>query len=393
MTKRILLIYDFLNEIGGIERLMCIHARYLINAGYKVKLLFSDINPESANNEIYSGLELEEYGSKKLSGPIKLISGIIGANNLKKIIQPEDILISYSFPVNVTIRNFNNIKIDYINHFPNFLYLPLNERWGWASDAKRKMALFYSLVLGWPTKYYDKKYVANNSLIFTNSNYTKNKIDPIYNINSVVSYPPVADNFKTTYNFDVIKKFNLPEKFILSGGRIENYKRYDLLIEAYSKIKNKDVPLVITGKWNEEEKIKLDKRINELGIKEKVNFIGFVTTEELINLYSHAILYAMSTPQSDYGYVTAEAICCGCPLVVWADGGGSHEQTLEGVNGYTAKPYDTQSFADAIDKCIGESFSSKNYHSILKSAEPFSAKYQEKLFIDNINSLLLNSNK
>jgi len=119
MAKRFLLMYDFLHEIGGIERLMCTHAKYLLSAGHRVKLLFGSIDKKLLSDDIYKGLEIEEYGPKIKEPTLKLLGSIIFKNKLKEIIQPDDIIISYSFPINIAIRKFNNIKIMYMNHFPN----------------------------------------------------------------------------------------------------------------------------------------------------------------------------------------------------------------------------------------------------------------------------------
>jgi glycosyltransferase involved in cell wall biosynthesis len=382
---RILLLYDFLTEVGGIEMLISTHARMLLHAGYPVKLLFGDIDPNLKNNEIYNGLEIEEYDSNKLNGSIKLIGGIIGMNKLKEIIQPNDILISYSFPVNVTLRKFNNIKILYLNHYPNFLWLPIKERWVWANNSQRKIVFFYSIFLGAITKYLDKKYVKNNSLIFINSNFTKNKLDPLYNINGVVSYPPVNNIFKYTPNNDTLKKYNINTSYLFASGRLIKDKHVNLLLEAYAKSKQA-IPLVISGKGSETNN--LITLSDKLGIKDKVKFIGFVTTEELIHLYSSAEAYIFPTPQEDFGLCPAESLSCGTPVITWGDGSGAAEQVNDGVNGYLAKPYDIEDMAKKIDICLNDDFKTSHNQDILESSKRFSEYTQKDIFLDAITKFI-----
>ena len=386
MAKRFLLCYDFLNEMGGLEKLMTVHAKFLKDSGYRVKLLFGDIDPELAKNEAFKDLELEEYGSKKLKGPIKLIGGILGVNNLKEIIQPDDILVSYSFPMNITLRKFNNLKILYLNHYPNFLYLPLSERWVWANNIKRKVAFCYSLVLGPITKKLDKKYVKNNSLIFVNSIFTKNKLDSLYDINGVMSYPPVHRQFVPTIN---IKK---EKPYLFSSGRIIPDKNFDWLIQAFSKIKDKDIELHISGKGDKKEIDRLIDISVELGVRDRVRFIGFVTTKELIQKYSNAEAYIFPTAKEDFGLCTAEALSCGCPIITWGDGGGSCEQTIEEVNGYKATPYELSDFALCIDKCLNDNFKETNKKEILESSKVFGEEYQQNIFVIAINNTLNKNN-
>jgi len=383
MVKRFLLCYDFLNEAGGLEKLMTVHAKFLINAGYRVKLLFGDIDPELLKNDMFKNIEIEEYGSKKLKGPMKLIGGIMGSNNLKDIIQPDDVLVSYSFPMNITLRKFDNIKILYLNHFPNFLYLPLSERWTWANNLKRKIAFCYSLVLGPITKKLDKKYVNNNSLIFVNSLFTKNKLDPLYNINGVMSYPPVQSHFVPTISVTQEKPY------LFSSGRIIPDKNFDWLIESFAKIENKEIDLLISGKGDKKETDRLIKLASDLGVGNRVKFLGFVTTEELIQRYSNAEAYLFPTAKEDFGLCTAEALSCGCPIITWGDGGGSCEQTIDGVNGYKAEPYALSDFARCIDRCLKNNFKANHKKDILDSSRVFSEEYQEDIFIKEINKTLI----
>jgi len=388
MTKRFILCYDFLTEIGGLERLMAVHAKFLKNAGYRVKLIFGEMNRELAANEIFSGLDLEEFGSKYLSGAGKILCGIIGKNYLKNIIQPDDTLISYSFPMNITLRNFNNTKIQYLNHFPNFLYLPIRERWAWANNTKRKIAFFYSLLLGSMTKKLDKKYVDKNDLIFVNSNFTKKKLDPLYNIDAVMSYPPVNNTFSRRYDESTYEKFELPSRYIFASGRIIPDKRYDLLIEAFAKMENKQIPLVIAGNYDKNEYDKLNKLAENLGVANRIYFLGFVTTEELVHIYSLATVYVVPTKQEDFGLCSAESLSCGCPIIVWDDDGGSCEQTINKVNGYHAISYITSDLARMIDKCIKEEFKITHREEILDSAKKFSEEHQEKIFINEIKKVI-----
>jgi glycosyltransferase involved in cell wall biosynthesis len=378
-------MYDMLHEIGGIERLMCTHAKFLLSAGYRVKLLFGSIDKNLLSNEIYKGLEIEEYGPKINEPTLKLLGSIIFKNKLKQIIQSDDVIIAYSFPINAAVRGFNNLKITYLNHYPNFLYLPIKERWTWANNLTRKIAFFYSLFLGPITKYYDKKYIKKCNFVFANSNFTKRRLDPLYEINGLVSYPPVNSIFKPLISNNTLDKFQIKGPYLFSSGRIIPDKRFDLLLEAYAKSKQQ-IPLIISGKGSELNN--LNRLAEQLSIKDKVKFVGFVTTEELQNLYSSAQCYVMPTPEEDFGLTTAEAISCGSPLIVWDDDGGSCEQCIDGINGYKAKPYDTLNMANKIDQCISDKFKQSHEKEIKESSYKFSEEGQRSVFLIAIKEVL-----
>ena len=178
--QRFVLMYDFLFEVGGLEKLMALHAGYLKKAGYEVILLFGAIDPEILKHKTFEGLRLENYGTMARDSFFKVLAGIFGFNRLSDLIKPEDILVSYSFPVNYSIRRFKNRKIQYMNHFPNFLYLPFKEKLIWANNPIRKIATFFSFIAGPFLKRLDKKLVKKNILLFEkNSFMTTKKIDSI----------------------------------------------------------------------------------------------------------------------------------------------------------------------------------------------------------------------
>ena len=204
----------------------------------------------------------------------------------------------------------------------------------------------------------------------------------------IVSYPPVGSMFKPLVNSNTLKKYKITESYLFSSGRLIPDKRFDLLIDAYTKSKQQ-LPLIISGKGSElNNLISLSEKLN---IKNKVKFIGFVTTQELIHLYSSAEAYVIPTPEEDFGLTTAEALSCGSPLIVWHDGGGSCEQCIDGINGYKAEPYDTLDMANKIDLCIESKFKVNHQKEILESAKKFSEETQKDIFINAIESIIINS--
>ena len=91
--------------------------------------------------------------------------------------------------------------------------------------------------------------------------------------------------------------------YILSVGRLESLKRIELLIEALAKTKS-PVRCIIAGKGHLEST--LMKAAASYGIAERVRFTGFVTDEELLNLYANCLAVYYAPFDEDYGYVTLE---------------------------------------------------------------------------------------
>jgi len=384
---RFVLMYDFLYEVGGLEKLMAIHANYLKKAGYEVLLLFADIDKEILKHKTFEKLPLQKYGSIKINKlPFaNVLLAIMGFNKLKKIINPKDIIISYSFPVNFTIKKFQNKKILYMNHFPNFLYLPFKERIIWANNIQRKIAVLSSIFSGSLLRKIDKKLVKKNILIFENSKFTKKRLDKIYNINGVVSYPPVSNDFKQIKDKKVLEKYNITKDFIFCSGRVIPDKRIDWLIKSFSYIKNKDVLLIISGQVEKKEKNKLINLAHKLNIKDRIKFLGVIPKDDLIRLYGMAKIYAFPAPKEDFGLVPAESISCGTPVIVWNDGAGPTETINDRLSGAYVKPYNLFNFAEKLEESINKKWDREK---IIKSSKEFSEEYQKNIFVGEIKKVI-----
>jgi len=378
--KRICLIYDFLSEQGGLEREIIIHANFLKDAGYDITVLTCHLDKKILTLLPFDGLDVKTIG--KINTPfesLNLFLCFLGLNNIKKY--KPDAFLSYSFPSNFLIRKKKVKKINYVNHFPHFLYLNKNEKAEWADStqgSKRKIAAVISIFFGNYLRKLDKKLIKSNNLLFMNSNYTKRRLDKLYNVKSVISYPPLDSRIKN------VKK-SIKKDFIFSSSRIIPDKKYEWLIESIAYMKNK-LPLFMAGSVNDSYKEKLEKLASNL--KVEIKFLGRLKTEEIRDYYSNAKVFAFPAPKEDFGLVPAESLACGTPVIAWNDGAGPTEQIIDGINGYLAKPYDLKDYAGKIDKCLDNGIKIKNKKKIIDSSIKFSYKNVSKEFIKNINNVI-----
>lgn len=152
---------------------------------------------------------------------------------------------------------------------------------------------------------------ASNRIIFVNKfqldKYSnKVKAKSVYIPNGIV---PLQRNTAT----DFLQKLDVePAKYILSVGRITPEKGFDLLIQAYNKLKT-DVKLVIAGAPDLDTAY-FDNLKAMAG--KNVVFAGFVDGGNLSQLYSHAQVYVLSSRIEGFPLVLLEAINFGLPLLV-----------------------------------------------------------------------------
>src|SRR5262249_35548301 len=121
--------------------------------------------------------------------------------------------------------------------------------------------------------------------------------------------------------------------YVLSAGRLDPLKRFDLLIQAVSHAAT-PVKVKIAGAGPEEGKLR--ELAARLGGADRVELLGWVAEDEMVRLFSQALAVYYAPYDEDYGYVTVEAFKSGKPVVTTADSGGVLEFVEDGVDGFVA---------------------------------------------------------
>jgi glycosyltransferase involved in cell wall biosynthesis len=157
-------------------------------------------------------------------------------------------------------------------------------------------------------------------------------------------------NFKVIYPAPIISTFLDPKKgeFIFLPGRLHRWKRVDLIIKAMGYLKN-DTRLLLAGAG--EDANDLRKLVHNLGLDQKVQFLGKVSDEELLDLYSRAILVPFVPIQEDYGYITIEAFRARKPVITCKDSGEPANIVKESISGFIVDP-DPKKIAEKMDYLI-----------------------------------------
>ena len=113
------------------------------------------------------------------------------------------------------------------------------------------------------------------------------------------------------------KKYNLHEKFILYLGAIQPRKNITGLIRAYGmlcKESNFKHKLVIGGGvgWKNKDTYTL---IEEIGLKDKIVFTGYIPEYDLPLVYNLADIFVFPSFYEGFGLPVLEAMACGIPVV------------------------------------------------------------------------------
>jgi glycosyltransferase involved in cell wall biosynthesis len=142
-----------------------------------------------------------------------------------------------------------------------------------------------------------------------------------------------------------------PGDYLLSVGRLDPMKRFDLLLRAVAAAKS-PVRCVIAGDGPDRDR--LAALASELGISSRVELPGRVSDERLIELYAGALAVFYAPFDEDYGYVTVEAFQSRRPVLTTADSGGVLEFVRDGVNGFVCQPGAHREMGARIDRLAGD---------------------------------------
>lgn len=139
--------------------------------------------------------------------------------------------------------------------------------------------------------------------------------------------------------------------YILAVSRLTRWKRLDLLVQAMALTKQPTRCLIV-GEGPEEEHLK--RLIKEHKLGDRVELLGFVDDQRLLQLYANCFAFFFAPYDEDYGLVTLEAFKSQKPVITAGDSGGVLEFVEHGCNGYIASTGASMEFADYIDRLYAD---------------------------------------
>lgn len=140
---------------------------------------------------------------------------------------------------------------------------------------------------------------------------------------------------------------------ILWEGRMLKLKRADLVIKATKLLRDKGYDFRVTLVGNGEEKDRLIKMTNELGLDDIVSFIDFMKPEEARKKMSEADIYLMTSNfWEGWGSVIYEGLNAGCAVVASHACGATPWLVKDNETGLVFKSGDEKSLADKIEMCL-----------------------------------------
>lgn len=161
------------------------------------------------------------------------------------------------------------------------------------------------------------------------------------------------DQFHPTPQSEARAKLGLPqdERIILTVGRLEPLKGFDILIRSLASMSSRDrVAIYIIGgdDRTEPERDRLDAIAREVGVSDAVHFLGARPHEQLPDYYAAADVVAVPSFYESFGLVAVEAMASGTPVVA-SRVGGLASTVVDGRTGHLISWRCPEPFAEKIE--------------------------------------------
>jgi glycosyltransferase involved in cell wall biosynthesis len=323
---RVALVHDYLNQMGGAERVL---------------MAFHDIFPEAP---IYTSI----YDPQRVDPAFQHMdirtSFMQKLPFVKKHHQP--FLPLYPFAMEaLDLRNYD-LVLSSSSAFakgiitkPQTLHIcychtPMRWCWNYEEYVEReqlgKMARSVLPFLITGLRMWDQTTAMRVDDFIANSPVVAERIQKYYRRDAVVIPPPVE---VSRFPFDPDIQL---ENYFLIVSRLIPYKRIDLAIEACNQLQK---PLLIIGGGRDEE------RLHKLA-GPTIRFLGRLSDQEVVNYYTHC--QALLFPgEEDFGITPLEAQASGRPVIAYG-AGGALASIVDGVTGVFFRTQTVESLVEAL---------------------------------------------
>ena len=248
------------------------------------------------------------------------------------------------------LTNPAQLHISYV-HTPIRYAWDLQEQYLAKGHTKRRKRLLARALLHY-IRMWDTRTANGVDAFVVNSKFIARRVQKIYRREAVVIHPPVdVASFAIGWQ---------RQPFYLTVSRLVPYKRVDLIIEAFSR--TRDRQLVVIGDGSEASRLRSKATSN-------ITMLGHQPFEVIREHLQQARAFIFAA-EEDFGIAPVEAQACGTPVIAFGKGGVT-ETVIDGDTGLYFTEQTAGSLIDAIRR-FERSWRCFDPRRIRRNAERFS---------------------
>lgn len=333
----IALVHDMLGEFGGAERVLLalselwpqapIYTAFYRNGPAWDRFKGKDVRVSWAHH--IPGFATKFHSPLRFLAPT--IWNSFDFSSYDVVVSSASWYITKGFGNRGTTKN-GPIEVCYCHTPPRWLYgYPTSIEWQRFAPVRA-----YAAVVGFFMRQYDFNAAQRVNVFVANSKETQRRITKFYRRESTVCYPPIDIPA-------IIPKKK--EDYFLVISRLVGGKGLALAVGAAKKL---GIHLKIAGApagWGTQyAELVRDASSN-------IEFLGYVSDEELTRLYGGARAFLALATDEDFGMTPVEAQAHRTPVIAYA-GGGYLESVIEGKTGVFFREHSQASLVAAIRKFL-----------------------------------------
>ena len=152
----------------------------------------------------------------------------------------------------------------------------------------------------------------------------------------------------------VRKKWNIPEEAVvlLFCAKLQDWKRPQDVLRAFGALRDRSAFLVFAG--DGALRSGLESEAGELGVSDRVRFLGFVNQSGLPEVYSASDILVLPSSYEPFGVVVNEAMLCKCAVIVSDQVGARFDLVSGGSTGLVFPARDVNALTNALSSLISD---------------------------------------
>ena len=207
----------------------------------------------------------------------------------------------------------------------------------------------------------ERAHVRRSAGVFATSRYASSRIGEDYGVplGRIAIVPEPIDLARWEKELGRIAPNPAARGSILCVAHLYPRKDVATLLAAMTRLRS-DAVLKVVGTGP--ELARLERRARELGLGERVAFLGHVSFERLAAEYRSADVFCLPSRQEGFGIVFLEAMAAGLPVVA-ARAAAVPEVVEDGVCGILVPPGDADALSAALDRLLEDTDARRRFGS------------------------------